>query len=173
MGWSPIIIRKGAPPPQGRYGRLSEVFSMTLCRHWEIPGSLKGQIIQGLYFIWDFTVIYWKNISSRRGGREHSLPSSSSPPPHPLLPFPSSQQLGQELHSIPSQVPGAHHHGWGGSVLSLGHVMEESPGPLTDPVKNAFDLCPIQQGRAVGKSFFSLLDMLTYFSNFTFIALTA
>lgn len=90
VGWSPIIIRKGVPL-QEMWASVRSLGDpvQTLKDSW-IPKRPNNS--WGLYFIWDFIVINWKNISSARREGTRTFSSSFSP----------SKQLGKELHSIPS-----------------------------------------------------------------------
>lgn len=155
VGWGGhfIIIRKGVPP-RGRCGHPSEVCDpvQTLKDSWIPKGPNNSW---GLYFNWDFTVIYWKNVFSTRRGREECL---SPPPPRP----PCLQAAWQRatFHPHP-QVPGAHVCDSRGRDLSPGDITKESPWALTDST-DVSHLCRVQHTTATGNSFF-LLDTLTYF----------
>lgn len=95
VGWAGhfIIIRKGVPP-RGRCGHPSEV-SVTLSRHWKIPGSQKGQIIHEAYISTETSQLFIGKISSLLGGEGKSAFLLL------LLVLPVSKQLGKERHSIP------------------------------------------------------------------------
>lgn len=159
VGWGRgfVITRKGVPLGWRGWGHRVRS-SVTLSRHWKIPGSQKGPIIHEAYISSVTSQLFIGKISSPLGGEGKGPFSSSSSVPS----SPSPGCLARSRIPAPSQVPGAPLHGWWGRDLSPGHFIEESPWVLAASATDASDLGHVQHIRAMGKSLF-LFDVLIRF----------